>query len=100
MVGFTAHMQESAATEDAIDYLIMKNKREEAIEAHKILYPAYASYIGSLFGFTGYVVAIAHGHWYGRYKADLLEEQFKHDDQLKEFRETSKKPTAQPVDFF
>ncbi len=80
--------QESIATDEALDYLKITNQRKEAVRSYKILYPAYASYVGSYLPAYpfGYLGAILGGHIYGRHRAHLLEEEFKLYDQRDAFR--------------
>ncbi|HTL47618.1 MAG TPA: hypothetical protein VL688_06090 [Verrucomicrobiae bacterium] len=86
-------IQEDEASSSAIKYFIEKGDHATEIEAYKILYPAYGSYIGSYFGFIlpfsiGSIGAILGGHWFGRHKARevsqkyrLSEEKLRYQDQ-------------------
>lgn len=80
--------QESLATDEALEYLKITNQRSEATRAYKILYPAYASYVGSYLPAypIGYLGAILGGHIYGRHRARLLQEEFEMHDQREQFR--------------
>lgn len=97
MIGLTSYMQEEAASEDALDYLIAKDRKEEAIAACKVLYPAYSSYLGAPFGLIGYFFGIGYGHYYGRVKARQLKMRFKLDEELQTFRKTGERPKTPVV---
>lgn len=86
--GFDTY-QESLATDEALDYLKITGQRSEAVRAYKILYPAYASYVGGYLPAypIGYLGAILGGHIYGRWKANELEQEFKIQDERKKFRQ-------------
>ena len=83
--------QESVATDEALDYLKITDHRKEAVRAYKILYPAYATYVGSYLPAypIGYLGAILGGHIYGRMEARNLEREFEAKDYGKEFRRTT-----------
>jgi hypothetical protein len=80
--------QESIATDEALDYLKITNQRDEAVRAYKILYPAYATYVGGYLPAypIGYLGAIAGGHIYGRREARRLEREFEMQDERQKFR--------------
>ncbi len=82
-------VQESLATDEAIDYLTITNQREEAVRAYKILYPAYASYVGGYLQAVplGYIGAIIGGHIFGRSEARKAAEEFQKKDERLQFRE-------------
>lgn len=62
--------QEYQASDEAIEYLIETNQREEELAAYTVLYPAYGSYVGSyIFPPIGTLVGIGLGHVAGRTKA-------------------------------
>ncbi len=89
--GFDTY-QESLATDEALDYLKITNQRKEAVRAYKILYPAYATYVGGYLPAypIGYLGAIAGGHAYGRSEARKLEREFEAQDERRAFRESIK----------
>ena len=86
--GFDTY-QESVATDEAIDYLKITNQRKEAVRAYRVLYPAYASYVGSYLPTypIGYIGAIIGGHVWGRMEARALEREFQLEDERQKFRE-------------
>jgi hypothetical protein len=64
---------ETIATEDVFDYLWNRGDSERLAEAHRILYPAYGTYVGSALGGLGgsyalpiYFAGVAAGHVNGR----------------------------------
>jgi len=60
-------VQESTATREALYYLDQHGTDEERIRATRVLYPAFATYIGSYLQFVpfAWVGALAGGHIYG-----------------------------------
>lgn len=63
--------QESVASEEALIYLEDKERYDQLLDAYKILYPAYATYLISYISSAppAYIGAILIGHWAGRFKA-------------------------------
>lgn len=84
--------QESIATDEAIDYLKSTGQQEEAVRAYKVLYPAYATYVGSYLPAypIGYIGAVFGGHIFGRIEARRVEEELKTESQREEFRQAKK----------
>lgn len=75
MLPFVALYHEGRASSDALSYFMALDQREELRDAYKILYPAYATYVGGIFdqfspsmGWVTYV-AVVPGHILGRIKA-------------------------------
>ena len=70
LVPFVDLYQEYKATDEALDYLRQTQDRLEEINAYKILYPAYGSYVGAyVFPPIGTVGGVVLGHIIGRSKA-------------------------------
>lgn len=72
-------VQESLATDEAFYYFEKSGRYEEYIRAHKVLYPAYATYMISylpisIFSFVG---GLTIGHWYGHISASDAEASLK-----------------------
>lgn len=73
---------ENQATDHAFDYLREEKLVETEIEAYKILYPAYGTYVGSyLIGIAGLVPVIV-GHVWGRSEAEGLEKTLQAKSQI------------------
>jgi hypothetical protein len=76
-IPFVNLWHESRATADAIGYLRVQGTTKEEEDAYKILYPAYATYIGGDIGnyisqpynYVAYAGAVIPGHIIGRIKA-------------------------------
>lgn len=62
-------LQEFVATEKTIDFFIANQNRTDELDAYRILYPAYGTYIGSYIIPYGAYPGIAVGHIWGRLKA-------------------------------
>lgn len=65
---------EFQASKEAFDYIREEDLHKTEIEAYKILYPAYGTYAGSLFGYAGNIIGAIAGHIWGRTEARELEE--------------------------
>ncbi len=70
---------ESIASRDVVAYLEKHGSSEQQAAARRILYPAYATYVGNAAGyglpsysFPLYYGAVAAGHLWGRYEANQL----------------------------
>lgn len=89
--------QESIATDEAIDYLKSTGQRDEAVRAYKVLYPAYATYVGSYLPAypIGYIGAVVGGHIFGRIEARRVEQELGKEEQREGFRETKKETTEE-----
>ena len=62
--------QEYEASDEAFRYFIETSARNHEIEAYKILYPAYGTYVGSYVPIIGgSLVGALLGHMWGRTKA-------------------------------
>lgn len=63
--------QESVASEEALLYFEETKYYDQLLDAYKILYPAYATYVVSYISASppAYIGAILIGHWAGRFKA-------------------------------
>jgi len=78
LIPFADLYQEYQATEDAFEYIRAEHQTEREMEAFKILYPAYGTYLGSYLFVTGGSVAGAiGGHIYGRIEAHELAKNLK-----------------------
>ncbi len=76
---FVPLWHETIATEDVFAYLEDQGDREQIAEAHRILYPAYGTYVGNALGGLGgsyalpiYLAGVAAGHVNGRVLARNL----------------------------
>lgn len=60
--------QEGIATSEAMYYLEEREEYEELLDAYRILYPAYATYVISYISASppAYIGAVILGHWVGR----------------------------------
>lgn len=65
--------QEYKATQHAFDFIREKQNIPREIEAYKILYPAYGTYMGGYLGF-GYLIPVIGGHIWGRHEAGELKD--------------------------
>ena len=62
--------EEYTASERAIQYFVVQGDRKHELEAYKILYPAYATYLGASFPIPfGNFIGLIPGHIWGRLKA-------------------------------
>ena len=70
LIPFVDLYQEYRASDEAITYLVETHDRTHEIEAYKILYPAFGTYIGAYFFIIGgSVIGAVIGHIAGRSKA-------------------------------
>jgi hypothetical protein len=86
---FVALYHEAQATSDAVGYMRVERSVEEEKEAFKILYPAYATYIGGSFGTylmpaepLVFFAAVIPGHIVGRIKAADVDERRAEESQV------------------
>ncbi len=71
IVPFVDLYQEWQATHETFDYVRAEKRRSTEIEAYKILYPAYGTYVGTYIGSP--IIGAIVGHIWGRIKAHRLE---------------------------
>ena len=84
IVPFINLPQEAEATKIAIDYLEVKDQREDLLHAYEILYPAFGTYAGSYaFPYVGSIAGAAVGHVTGRQEAAARRRQYSWLDQQK-----------------
>lgn len=78
--------QESVASEEALLYFEEKKHYDQLLDAYKILYPAYATYLVAYISSAppAYIGAILIGHWAGRFKAHEKEWQLRTEGKLTE----------------
>ncbi|MFZ5802032.1 MAG: hypothetical protein ACOY3K_02820 [Candidatus Omnitrophota bacterium] len=71
--------QENMATDETLYYLEETGQYERLLKAYKVLYPAYATYIGAYISASpiATVGALLFGHWYGRFTAKEKEWQLR-----------------------
>lgn len=70
LIPFVDLYQEYKATDEAFDYLIATGEHEQEINAYKVLYPAYGTYVGGYFFIPGgSLLGAVLGHIIGRTKA-------------------------------
>lgn len=83
--------QETVASDEALFYLEQTKQYDDLINAYKILYPAYATYLVSYFASStpAYVGAVIVGHWAGRFKAREKEWQLKTNGEWKDLPSVS-----------
>jgi hypothetical protein len=76
--------QESVASEEAMLYFENSKRYEELLDAYKILYPAYATYVVSYISAStpAYIGALIIGHWMGRFKAREKEWQLQFEGKM------------------
>jgi len=83
MLPFVSLYQEAKATNDALGYLRANADIQEQKNAYKILYPAYATYMGGGsngayilddFYYSVVIVGVISGHIFGRIKASQIHE--------------------------
>lgn len=74
---------EALATNDAVSYFRAEGRREDELEAYRVLYPAYGTYVGNAAGylvagggFPIYVAGVIGGHITGRMQAHQVEREF------------------------
>ena len=95
-IPFVDLYQEWDATSEAITYLKEAGHRETEINAYKILYPAYGTYVGSyVFPPVGTVVGAVLGHVRGRHKAWEQTEFYERFEAAQKKAEQQGAPTAQ-----
>jgi hypothetical protein len=74
LIPFVDLYQEYRASDEAIDYFKEIGDRQAELNAYKILYPAYGSYVGSyIFPPIGTLIGIVTGHVTGRSRAAIEE---------------------------
>jgi len=76
--------QESIATDEAVTYLKQTEKYDALMQAYRVLYPAYATYVVSYISASipALIGAITIGHIIGRDKAEALEWQLRDQGKL------------------
>lgn len=74
---------EAVATNDAVSYFRAEGRQADELEAYRVLYPAYGTYVGNAAGnlvagggFPIYVAGVIGGHITGRMQARQVEREF------------------------
>jgi len=95
LVPFVDLYQEYEASDEALRYFIETGARNQEIEAYKILYPAYGTYVGSYIPIIGgTLLGAVIGHMWGRTKAHERLEYYSELDRVKEtMPHTDSQPT-------
>lgn len=73
LIPFADLYQEYQATDDAFEYIRTEKQLAREIEAYKVLYPAYGTYVGSYLISYGSIAGAIVGHVWGRIEAKPLE---------------------------
>ena len=90
--------QEFKASQEAIRYLQEIEDREAQINAHKILHPAYGTYVGAyIFPVIGSIVGAIVGHATGRTKASNQQRQYEEEKALLESSEAPSPKEPEPA---
>lgn len=93
--------QEYKASEIAFDYMRERGLHSTEIEAYKILYPAYGTYVGNYFFGMGAVPCALLGHLVGRTEASARQREFREgasqEEASKTFIPTEVAPSPLPI---
>ncbi|QDT03037.1 hypothetical protein K227x_14160 [Rubripirellula lacrimiformis] len=90
---------ETVASRDALSYLYQRHDRAGIVEANRVLYPAYGTYVGNALGpfslghsLPTYYGAVIAGHLNGRMLSRRIDEDLRRYDQM-----FASRPVHQPV---
>ena len=101
IIPFVDLYQEYKASKEALAYLRETHDRPEELDAYKVLYPAYGTYMGSyFFPVIGPIVGALVGHGLGRYRSARQRRAYDEADQATEdaSAEESAEPPSEPQD--